>query len=266
MNYLIKVEGEIIAKEKNHIAQGWACKSVGQEPSRNTNFIFDEGTHTIKSDLILDKHIRAVPYAIYYTEKGIKSDSNSNAPITVCPGYGAALLYFKENLAEIQKLLDTNIDSHIEENFYRGLFIDVFSTLELFLSDVILCLIYHKDKVYENAIERFKVKKSKNFQTLNKEIEKEVHNYFFKEIVYHKFDTIDSMFKDLLNVSIPDYTNLSKYLHKRNNIVHRYSLSNIDRMRVTIINKKVVQDLINTTDDFVDKLIINIQSALKIIK
>ena len=262
MHYLIKVEGEIIAKDKNHIAQNWACKSIGQEPSMSTNYIYEGSTHTVKSDLILDKHTRAVPYAIYYTEKGIKSEFNSNASITVYPGYGAALMYYNENLAEIQKLLDTNIDSHIEESFYKGLFIDVFSILELFLSDVILCLIYHKDKVFDNALKYFKIKKKLNFQILNTEIERKVHNYFFKEIVYHKFDIVNSMFKNILNVSIPDYKNLSKYLHKRNNIVHRYSLSNIDRMRVTIINKNDVQNLINSTNDFVNKLTINIQTAL----
>lgn len=262
MGYLIKVEGEIIAKEKNHIAQNWACAGVGQEPSKKTEFLFDEETHTVKSDLVLDENIRAIPYAIYYTEKGIRSE-HAKALITADSGYGPALLYYNENIEEIKKILQININKEIESSFYRGLFIDVFSILELFLSDVLLCLIYHNNGIYKNALKFFGEKRNKNIQIINRELERKVHNYFFKEIVYHKFNFVEKMFKEILNIDIPNYTQLSNCLHKRNNIVHRYSLSGIDRMKVSIINKKDVENLISTTNDFVNKLAISIQSALK---
>ena len=62
---------------------------------------------------------------------------------------------------------------------------------------------------------------------------------------------------------MPDTEDLKPFLYKRNNIVHRYSFSNIDRMSVCIITKNDIQDLINATNMFVDKLIENYNEKLR---
>ena len=59
--FIITVKGEIIANDKTHYAQNWACKSIGGEIN-NDYFDYDRPTKTIKNDLILKNDIRAVSY------------------------------------------------------------------------------------------------------------------------------------------------------------------------------------------------------------
>ena len=134
-HYCIEVEGEIIAYSKKHFAQNWDCRSVGK-PIVDKSYRYDKNTHSVKGNLILDENRRAVPYAIFYTNKGIRVTEDGD--VVANPGYGASFDYFKENIAKIKAQLEVEIPRDIKDSFYKGLFTDVFSSLELFLSDFIL--------------------------------------------------------------------------------------------------------------------------------
>lgn len=53
-HYFIKVEGEIIANDLVHYAQEWACGGVGTSDHPEDNYDYDETTHSVKGNLILD--------------------------------------------------------------------------------------------------------------------------------------------------------------------------------------------------------------------
>ena len=89
-----------------------------------------------------------------------------------------------------------------------------------------------------------------------------MHKFFFDEVVYHRFDEVEKMCKEILQVEMPDTKDLKRFLHKRNNIVRRYSFSNIDRMSVCVISKNDIQCLIETSNVFVNKLIENYNRKL----
>lgn len=72
--FLINVDGEIIANDKNHYAQNWACRSISNFVE-DTLYNYDKYQHSVHGNLILDKNIRAVPYAVYTTDKGICTKS-----------------------------------------------------------------------------------------------------------------------------------------------------------------------------------------------
>lgn len=254
-HYLIEVKGAIFANSKIHYAQNWCSMTVGTVLDEESKYDYDAKTHTVKGDLILDETRRSVPYAIYCGEKGICSTSGGS----VCSwsGYGAALEYYKENIAKISNQLNVEIVGDISQVLYRGLFTDVFSTLELFLSDLMLCLIYTNEDIFEKAKVFFCTKKDESGQFIVRDIESKMHKFFFDEVVYHRFDEVEKMCKEILQFEMPDTNDLKRFLHKRNNIVHRYSFSNIDRMSVCLITKNDIQDLINATNMFVDKLIDN---------
>ena len=150
--FLITVNGEIIANDKMHYAQNWACKSIGGEIN-NDYFDYDRPTKTLKNDLILKSDIRAVPYAVYLTEKGIRLENNGNGDIYCVPGAMAAERCYKSNISEIETSLNVEVPKEIEIYFYNGLLTGIFSILELFLTDVILCLIFTNQEVYERAIQ-----------------------------------------------------------------------------------------------------------------
>lgn len=252
-HYCIEVEGEIIAYSKKHFAQNWDCRSVGK-PIVDKSYRYDKNTHSVKGNLILDENRRAVPYAIFYTNKGIRVTEDGD--VVANPGYGASFDYFKENIAKIKAQLEVEIPRDIKDSFYKGLFTDVFSSLELFLSDFILCVIYSDIKSYNRAIAYYKLNNERKKEEKNiAKIEKNMHKFFFDEVVYHAFDKVESMFKNILNIEIPDTKDLRLWLHKRNNIVHRYSLSNIDRMSVCVVSKDDVESLLEVSNSFVEQLI-----------
>ena len=148
-HYLIEVKGAIFANSKIHYAQNWCSFAVTTALEERGTYDYEAKTHTVKGDLILNDNRRSVPYAIYCGEKGICSTSGGS----VCSwsGYGAALEYYKENIAKISNQLNVEIVGDISQVLYRGLFTDVFSTLELFLSDLMLCLIYTNEDIFEKA-------------------------------------------------------------------------------------------------------------------
>lgn len=243
----IPVIGQVIAYDKKHYAQGWACRSISQ-PIKDKSYKYDEMQHTVRSNLILDSKIRAVPYALYYTEKGICSYPPGD--IVFAPGAMAAELYYKDNITEIKSLLKIEIPSEIEVFFYNGLLTGIFSVLELFLSDVLLCLIFRNHEVYERALDHIKKKGKLNSENHDLVIQR----YFTKDIVYHKFDQIKCVFNNILQIQLPNTRHLRSYLHKRNNIAHRFAFSNIDRMTMTEINVDILNTLIEHCNEFVAKI------------
>lgn len=245
--FLIKVNGEIIANDKNHYAQNWACLSIGNFVD-DTSYDYDKYQHSVHGNLILGKNIRAVPYAVYATDKGICSKSTGD--IFAASGAMAAELCYKNNISEIESLLNVSIPSEIEIYFYNGLLTGVFSILELFLSDVLLCLIFTNREVYKRALNELQ-KKGKLY---NSDYDFMIQQYFTKDVVYHKFDETKSLFKRILQIKIPDSENIKDYLPKRNNIAHRFAFSNIDRMRMTVIDLDTLQKFISLCNEFVDKI------------
>ncbi len=253
-HYVIEVRGQILANDKMHYVQDWCCKDL-YEPISGKNYAeFDNKTRIVNGDLILNENRRAVPYAIYCTEKGIAAASSGD--ISCARGHLPAWEYYEENIKEISSQLAFEIPDEIAQTFYRGLFIEVFSILELFLSDFILCIIYSNETAFGNAIEYFK--NSKNVVHNNSlEIERSMHNFFFQGVVYHRFEDVKEMLNAIAKMDIPDYIDLNRFLHKRNNVVHRFSYSNQDRMLLTIINSEVVSELIKASNKFVSQLIEN---------
>lgn len=138
------------------------------------------------------------------------------------------------------------------------------------LSDLILCLIYRYDNVLEKALVYYREKKDKKDKHVTdvecknvKDIEYKVHNYFFQGIVYHRFDLVEELYDSVLGITIPNTYKLRELIHKRNNIVHRNSLSNRDRMTVTKVSLDDVNNLINVVEKFVNELDVEVGKQYK---
>lgn len=240
--------GDVIAKDKKQYAQDWQSKTISI-PNDDETYDYDALNRTVRSNLILNKRLRSVPYAVYFCEK----DIYSHYPGDICAARGAfaAALCYKDNISEIQRLFKITIPSEIEDYFYNGLLTGIFSVLELFLSDVLLCLIFTRDEFYKRAIDFLKEKK---YRLDNCDQNVVIQRYFSNKVVYHQFDTVDGIFKKILQIQLPDTKQLRNYLHKRNNISHRFAFSNIDRMKMSVINLNTLKDLILCCNEFVDKL------------
>lgn len=65
------------------------------------------------------------------------------------------------------------------------------------------------------------------------------------------------------DIDIPDYEKkIKKYLHKRNNIVHRYSYSNKDRENLITLSKQDILDWISVVETFVGELVVEIEGKV----
>jgi hypothetical protein len=246
----IKVLGEIKAEDDTpQYALGWTCGSIGREVT-DPSFRYNKDEHIVESDLILNSKVRSVPYAIYFTEKGI-----CGRHIVACAGIGGAYAYFKENISSVRNQLALPIEDSIAETVYNGLYIEVFSALELFLADALLCLIFTNEGCHCRAISFYKDETGRTKDIKRDELIKSVYNYFSKTIVYHCFPQVKKAYTVITGLSFPDTNELQRQLFLRHNIVHRHSLDGLSRMRVTCATKESVEYLLQTVSEFADSLV-----------
>lgn len=246
----IKVLGEIKTEDDTpQYALGWACGSFGGEVT-DPELKYNENEHIVESDLILNSRVRSIPYAYYYTEKGICGEH-----IIAGAGIGGAYAFFKENIASVHNRLALPIEDTIAETVYNGLYVEIFSALELFLADALLCLIFTNEGCYSRAITFYMNKTGRAKDIESEELINNINNYFSKTIVYHCFPKVKEAYEVITGRRFPDINELQRQLFLRHNIVHRHSLDGISRMRVTCAAKESVEFLLQTVSEFADSLI-----------
>lgn len=266
--YVINVKGRVISKVGNHYAQGYAARGIATFDGTIGDvreYTYYKSTHSIVGDLILDGTKRVPPYAIMSADGGIADLGSSNESvvdgvthymqidrgITYLPGYSAALMCYRENMEQIKSSLSLKVDSRAESAYVRGLYVDAFSVIELFLGDFLLCGIFTDDNCYDRLLssDLFDI----NDTSSSLEIETAVLSKI-EETVFHNFNIVRKFFKRIIGFDLPDTTSLERLLHRRHNIVHRFSYSNIDRIRQCVPQREDVQKLIKECDLFVSQL------------
>ena len=224
--------------------------------------------HEVTTNLILDKSKRAVPYAHYIAEGGIcgrnisegglcdlsivSIDNHSQPSVSsfsCIQGYYPAFYYFYDNIAEIETKLKYPISDEIADSFYSGLYIDTFSVLELFLSDFVLCGIFSNPVYFDNATSY--IDKTTGNHKIDLGI---IRNHFTTCVVFHRLEKVKTIFNSVLKMDFPDFYEIGECLYRRNNIVHRYGLANIDRMQVCNAKKDDVYKLLYACQRLVSEL------------
>ena len=74
------------------------------------------------------------------------------------------------------------------------------------------------------------------------------------QFIFHAFDKVAALYRNVLKVKIPSTSKLLKCFHKRNNIVHRSAFSNYDRMTLRNASADDIQYLADATTEFIDQL------------
>lgn len=249
MALIIKVEGEIICNDNtSQHAIGWTCGSVGDKGKIIDNYVIrdisDRNTFNICSNLVLGKHRKVFPYAIYYTDKGIQGShiTAHGSPIS------ASLAYYNDSIKEIkQSIINPTINTNVD--CLNGLYMGVFSALELLLFNLLFSIISCNENAKNNA-EIF----CKTCSITS------IHSYLGKK-VYHNFTNVDNIYKKITGINIPNHTALRDKVYKRHNIVHRSALSNLDYMSITNATIKDVEILIKESDEFVTLILKNVKEA-----
>lgn len=247
--FIIEVTGNILFEDGAQIVQGISSGGVAHEDTKfKCEYGFVPDKRLVEGDIIFDKKHRAIPYASYFAHGAVAcSEVSSKTP--------GVKNYFEESIYDIKELLEKPIDPDIQSVFYKQLYLDVFSALELYLSEYILVRIYSDDVFYSKAVDYWKNNsKTKKFDRLSPTIiEKKTNNYIFM-LVYHQFDRIDKLFRFVLGFGLPDYSRLKRALRKRHAVIHRNSISGYDRMEVVEISKEDVATLIKDAEQFYKEL------------
>lgn len=254
--FIIEVKGTITATEQTHYAQEWTALLDGEESiSISNDFKTFNHERIIRSNLILNKNCYSIPYAVYYSKNNVLTKDNGD--IAAAKGSLAALCYLKDNIKSL-RAETMHIESNASRTYINGLYISAFSALELFLCDALLCEIFSNDKFLRNAITHTHKQIVHNIS--NKQLIYKLKNYFTNSIVYHRFKEVDTLYYEITGVHIPNHDQLSLFLRKRNNMVHRFSLSNIDRMQVTLVNTNDLFALYNVIESYAIQLHNNLES------
>lgn len=244
MERIVFVEGNIIAYSGNHLAKGLVCFATDEYK--------EKAVEVINGDLELYEHNRIIPFYTYAARGGVTSLGHN---LGVVHSPSNVLNLYKEEIEKIKRLLNLVVPEDLRPTHNRHLFIGVIGTLELFLSEMISCLVLGEEQFYHNFIENTSYKISlkdieEGGQMLDKAIYKVIHN-----INAHKLKEIKDVFKNVFDVNIPNTTELGRYIEKRHDLVHRNGNRVDDRtLRYVDITDRILQDLILVVDTFVDHL------------
>lgn len=260
-SYTITVKGNIKVKDGYHYAQGWAAGGIASlatdddpcyEQIESKSFAYNDISHCIDGDLILDHNIRLTPYAIYSAEGGVAACSGPfgmMGDVNACSGFYPAVHYYNVNMGDIKRLLEVKVDERVGDVLYRGMYIQAFSVLELFLCDYLLCGIFNIDGCFEKAIKRFNLNRMSNQDKIETKIIEKLN-----EQVYHRFKAINELYEEILDKKLPDTGQLSKMCKLRHDLVHRYVFTKKNHMNIISVTKRDICKLITECDKFVSRL------------
>lgn len=206
--YIIEVKGDVIAKEGCHYAQNWVAMSASEfcDQIGTYEYVYDKDSHSVNGDLILSLKLRAAPYAIYCAAKDVSvAAENCYADVAAAPGFLPAFLYFDEYIAQIKCDLDIQVPDRIRALYYNGLYVSVFSVLELFLNDMLLCGIFSNESYYNNTIRKFCFSESVDQFEIENEIREKI-----SQIVFHQFDKVSKIYMSILGFELPNTKELEK--------------------------------------------------------
>lgn len=236
------VKGNIVVYSGNHLAKGFVALASCED---ETEFV-----NTINGDLNLYEDSQLIPYYTYYAKGGITVASGSlrciSSPLNI-------LNLYQSEIDKIEKFLSLSIPDDLRSVYNRHLFIGIIGAFELFLTEMITCLVLGEEDFYNAFVEKTNYKISlkdieKGKLILDRAIYKVIHN-----INTHKLNEIKELFNTVFGIKVPDIQKLGEYIKKRHDLVHRNGNRYDDRklIYVDISNDEVIS-LINVSKEFVD--------------
>lgn len=190
----------------------------------------------IDGDLVLDQSTAVLPYASYCATKDVVDNSQCRSSVNINS--------WSERNKDIINKANIEIPEECKQHYYNGLFLSLCSSFELAVMDFLLMKITSVQKCYDNAVKYWLLKTDAKHQ--DKDYDKyfiPIIKYYTNSVVYHRFRETQQIYKDILDIDLPDFIKVEKAFKKRNNIVHRYSISNLDRITITNATQADIIDL-----------------------
>ena len=155
---------------------------------------------------------------------------------------------FKENIENINELLNVSVALEAEQQYYMLLYVNIIIALETYLSDAFINTLFKKREFIRTFIEKNpdfqsqKLSLSEIFVKLDT-IERDIKNYLV-DILWHNLSK--DMYYDTFNISFPDdLASVYRAIAKRHDIVHRNGktkegkIQKITKEEILSLNEKV---------------------------
>lgn len=140
------------------------------------------------------------------------------------------------------------------DGFHRQLyFSNVISLMEKYLSDLFLYEVTAKEDVFKlmTTANKFKTQKYAVAEVFNGDVKIKVINSV-KNLVWHRLNDIDPLYKHTFNIRMHIHTGLTDKLALRHDLVHRngYTLDG----QAVIISNEALNECISTVADFINNV------------
>ena len=159
-----------------------------------------------------------------------------------------------DEIYELSSILKEGDD--LKKLLNRQVFISIIGTLETFLSETFLRLVFEEDSYFQSFVESHPIFKSQKFELRDlfkkqKEI-REIAKKVILDTIFHNLSKVSQMYKNTFEIEFPDIAKLSKFVVIRHDLVHRNGKTK-DGEELTI-DDELIEALIDETKDFSEKV------------
>ncbi|MCR4811647.1 MAG: hypothetical protein K5867_03505 [Bacteroidales bacterium] len=156
------------------------------------------------------------------------------------------------------------LPQEIKDNFYRLLYANIISKLEVFLCDTMVSYVLsceaHKQKFVQNykplAEQKFPMKSIyAKYNSLDKLIKDALTS-----IVYHDLDLVRKLYKNVAEIDLPPTKKIEDAMAIRHDIIHRNGKDKVGNIRT--ISKDDVESLSDNVLDFIYEVDTMVQSSI----
>lgn len=245
MRNIVLVKGNIIGISGNHVIKDW----ISLAPCGIEKY----AEEVIEGDLVLDSNYLAKPYYIYAATGGVSTISSNCISILSHPSM--VLQLYKDEIEKIQELMNVSVPEHLKSTYVRQLYIGVIGAFELFLDELLSCLVLGQKEYYDAFVKKtaYTIPLSKvedSARNMQKTIFRLIHNE-----VSHRLDKMETLYNKIFDVVFPPTGKMSEKIKIRHDLVHRngYQVKDKTLKYVSIVDKDV-STLIKAANEFVDSL------------
>lgn len=254
MKDLVYVNGNIVAKSGRHLAKEWIALAP-DEYKENAVKIID-------GDMYLDDNNQFLSYFSYAAKKGISSYIIGGIEIIPSPHNIKDL--FDNDIKKIKELLNIPVPEHLDSELNRHLYVGIISDLELFLTEMLSCLVIGNEQFYYSFIE--KTDCAAYLQVSKEELHSnplKIYKYIHRSINYHRLKDIGEMYATIFSIDFPIDDRLQQMIPTRHDLAHRggYTLKEHYIVHVEI-TKEMVYELIKVCELFIDNLMVALQESI----
>jgi hypothetical protein len=136
----------------------------------------------------------------------------------------------------------------------RQIFIGVIGSMETFLSDVFMKLVFDDKSYYESFVRTHPDFKTRKFELREIFDQQNQLDLIVKKVIldtiFHNLPTVSKMFRDTFNISFPKIEDMYKHVLIRHDLVHRNGKTK-DGDNVKILDKNI-DVLISDTKSFIE--------------